>query len=138
MMSNSLTVIVAGVTVAVVHHLQTFTICNLASFEILNIGFDLQLLLLLLNDFPGGAIFDKLNRFENSVGNAAAALLLLRLLLGIPLTLLLLLPVNRLPAIEWTFDASNEAICDLPLAVGKILMPCTRFTCRVMPSGAIM
>lgn len=93
------------------------------------------LLNLLFKDFPGGAIFDRFNRLENAVVNDDAEQLLMRLLF---VAMALLLLANTLPVVECALDASNMAMRDLLVAAGKIFVPCTRFTCRTMPSGAIM
>lgn len=90
---------------------------------------------LLFKDFPGGAIFDRFNRFENAVVSDDVEQLLVRLLFVI---LALLLLANTLPVVECALDASNMAMRDLLLAAGTIFVPCTRFTWRAMPSGAIM
>lgn len=90
---------------------------------------------LLFNDFPGGAIFDRLNRFENAVVNDDVEQLLLRLLL---VALAAALLENTLPVVECALDASSMAMRDLLLAAGTIFVPCTRFAWRTMPSGAIM
>lgn len=84
----------------------------------------------------GGAIFDTFKRFENSDDNVVSApcgvdklLFVIRLNVGAPAL------DNVLPAVVLPF----VGIRNLPVdGAGTIFEPCTRFTCRIMPSGAIM
>lgn len=83
--------------------------------------------ILLDGELPGGAIFEKLRRFENAVDSDAVELLPCKLLL-----------FAYTPAVVVARDASMDAMRDLLLAFGRILRPWARFTCRPMPSGAII
>lgn len=99
----------------------------------------------------GGAIFETLRRFENSVDNddsaaaAATATAAAAEVAVCDVTVLLLLFVSRLIFDVVVFDKMEPTV-ELPLAgirslmlgEGTIFEPCTRFTCRIIPSGAIM
>lgn len=83
----------------------------------------------------GGAIFETFNRFENSVDNVDSVacgvdrlLFVIRFIVGAPII------GNVIPAVELPF----VGIRNFPLGAGTIFDPCTRFTCRIIPSGAIM
>lgn len=84
----------------------------------------------------GGAIFETFKRLENSEDNVVSApcgvdklLFVIRLNVGVPAF------GNVIPAVEVPF----VGIRNLPVdGAGTIFDPCTRFTCRIIPSGAIM
>lgn len=96
--------------------------------------FSLYLPLFELDKCDGGAIFDTFSLFENAVESDAAVVddELFRLLL------LWMLLDNVLAAVRFPFDANSDAIRILLLGAGTIFDPCARFTCRIIPSGAIM
>lgn len=80
----------------------------------------------------GGAIFDTFSRFENSVDSveslACGATVLFVSRFGVVVL------GNIEPAVELPF----VGIRNLLLGAGTIFEPCTRLTCRIIPSGAIM
>lgn len=97
----------------------------------------------------GGAIFETLRRFENSVDSddsaAAAATATAADAVVCDVIVLLLLFVIRLifdvvvlDKMEPTVELPLAGIRSLMLGEGTIFEPCTRFTCRIIPSGAIM
>lgn len=82
----------------------------------------------------GGAIFDTFSLFENSVDSVesvacGATELFVRRLIFCVVEL-----GNIEPAVELPF----VGIRNLLLGAGTIFEPCTRFTCRIIPSGATM
>lgn len=80
----------------------------------------------------GGAIFETLSRFVNSVDNddsAAAAAAAAAPTTDVCEVIVLLLLFVELPL---------AGIRNLMLGDGTIFEPCTRFTCRIIPSGAII
>lgn len=96
----------------------------------------------------GGAIFETLSRFVNSVDNddsaaaAAAAAVTTDVCEVIVLLLLfvirLIFDVVVFESIEPAVELPLAGIRNLMLGDGTIFEPCTRFTCRIIPSGAIM
>lgn len=79
----------------------------------------------------GGAIFETFNRFENSddsVVSVACGVV------ELPLLMRLVFCGVDAPAVELPF----VGIRNLLLGAGTIFEPWTRFTCRIIPSGAIM
>lgn len=83
----------------------------------------------------GGAIFDTLSRFENSVESVVSvACAVTELLFVSRFTFCVVVLDNMEPAVELPL----VGIRNLLLGAGIILEPCTRFTCRIIPSGAIM
>lgn len=82
----------------------------------------------------GGAIFDTLSRFENSVESAeSVACGVDKLLFVSRLTFGMLILDSVGPAVEVPFDG---ILTLLVIGVGTIFDPCTRLTCRIIPSGA--
>lgn len=79
----------------------------------------------------GGAILDTFNRFENSADKVESV--------GCGVVVLLLL--NRLivcGVVDATVELPFDGIRNLLLGAGTIFDPCTRFTCLIIPSGAII
>lgn len=82
----------------------------------------------------GGAIFDTFKRFENSVESADSVACGVDKLLFVSRLIFGILRLDSVgPAVELPFDG----IRNLLLGVGTIFDPCTRLTCRIIPSGAI-
>lgn len=83
----------------------------------------------------GGAIFDTFNRFENSVDSVVSVACAVTVLLFVSR---LIFCVFVLDNIEPAVELPLVGIRNLLLGAGTIFEPCTRFTCRMIPSGAIM
>lgn len=81
----------------------------------------------------GGAIFDTFSRFENSVESVVSVVG--NALLFVSRLIFCVVVFDRIePAVELPF----VGIRNLLFGAGKIFEPCTRFTCRIIPSGAII
>lgn len=92
----------------------------------------------------GGAIFDTLSRFVNSVDNddsESAAIVcddVIVLLLPLLFVIRFRFEAVVFDSTEPTVELPFAGIRNLMLGDGTIFEPCTRFTCRIIPSGAII